>query len=74
MFAHLLIEPTPPKSFLTCSNNFIFSRFIYAPTLPVLRSRKKSKGGIYNAYSKSQFTPPNKLDLKRIEKEDSPSL
>ena len=60
MFAHLLIEPTPPKSFLTCSNNFIFSRFIYAPTLPLLeaKQKKKSKGGIYNAYSKSQFTPP----------------
>ncbi len=60
MFAHLLIEPTPPKYFLTCSNNFLFSRFISAPM----------------EYTMLTLNPnlPNKLDLKRIEKEDSPSL
>jgi hypothetical protein len=71
MFAHLLIEPTPPKYFLTCSNIFyFFLRFISAPmeyTMLTLNPNLPKK-------NKNKKTKTKNLDLKRIEKEDSPSL
>ncbi len=61
MFADLLIEPAPSKYSLTCSNNFVAgARFISAPM----------------EYTMLTLNPNSldKLDLKRIEKLDSPSL